>query len=74
MNGLLIVGFGLVGLLLGGWGLIRTAISEAATLRGGRKIAREREPGLYWCNVAALCMLILISVGLVILGATTARL
>ena len=63
---------GLAGLLLGGLGLTRTAISGAATLRGGRRILRRRQPILYWSNVGALCILVLLSVGLIFLGSTTA--
>jgi len=68
MNGLLISGVGLSGLMLGGYALARTVVTGTATLRGGRRISRARNAQLYWCNVAALCALLLISAGLIFLG------
>jgi hypothetical protein len=68
---LLIVGLGILGLLMAAHGLTKTLITGTATLRGGRKISRSRFPRLYWSNVAALCVLLQISAGLIWIGVST---
>jgi hypothetical protein len=67
---LLLCGLGFLGLILACFALARTLHSGAAKLRGGRRISRQRHAALYWANVAALCVLLLISIGLMYLGKT----
>jgi hypothetical protein len=67
--GSLIIGLGILGMIVGIYGLATTISTERATLRGGRKITRAHNPTLYWANVAAIGVLILISAGLIYLGA-----
>jgi hypothetical protein len=66
--GLLIGGMGLLGLLLGGIALVTTFATGTAILRGGRRISRTRNAGLYWTNVAALCLLLMMSGVMIFLG------
>jgi hypothetical protein len=67
---LLVSGLGAIGFFFAGFALIRTLVTRTATTRGGRRISRWRNPGLYWTNLAALCATVLISAGLIYFGWT----
>jgi hypothetical protein len=67
---LLISGLGAIGFLFAGVALVRTLVTRTATVRGGRRISRWRNPRLYWTNLAALCVTVLISAGLFYFGWT----
>ena len=62
---------GLLGLVLGGYGLYSTIATRTAVLRGGRRISLKRNPSLYCANLAALCVLVAVSTGVVYLGLKT---
>jgi hypothetical protein len=62
---LLVSGLGAIGLAFAGVGLIRTLVTRNATLRGGRRISKWRNPRLYWTNLAALWLTVLICAGLI---------
>ena len=66
-------GTGLLGLLVlgfGGYTLSKALRSGAARLRGGRRITRTRNPVQFWVNVAALCVVLALSLGLLVAGVT----
>jgi len=65
---MLISGLGVLGAIAGIYALAMTIATQAATLRGGRRISLKNEPSLYWANFAALCLLVIISAGLIYLG------
>ena len=67
-TGLLAVGFGLLGFVLGCFGLYRTIATRNAVLRGGRRISLQANPSLYWTNFVALCILVAISISLIYVG------
>jgi hypothetical protein len=52
----------------GAYGLMKTLTSGTARLRGGRRIRREKNPALYWANVVALGVLLVLSVVLIGIG------
>ena len=66
--GLFAAGLGLLGSVLGGYGLYSTITTRTAVLRGGRRVSLQSNPSLYWANFTALCVLIVISMGLIYLG------
>jgi predicted Co/Zn/Cd cation transporter (cation efflux family) len=66
--GLFGAGLGLLGLVLGTYGLYSTITTRTAVLRGGRKVSLQRNPPLYWTNFTALCVLVAVSIGLIYLG------
>jgi hypothetical protein len=66
--GFFAAGLGLLGSLLGGYGLYSTITTRTAVLRGGRRVSLHRNPSLYWANFTALCVLVAISIGLIYLG------
>jgi len=62
---LLVTGLGVIGVLFAGFSLLRTLVTRTASVRGGRRITRWRNPRLYWTNLAALCMTVGIFAGLI---------
>jgi hypothetical protein len=60
--------FGALGSILGAYGLYGTIRTRTAVLRGGRRVSLLRSPSLYWINFAALCLLVVMSMGLIYLG------
>jgi hypothetical protein len=59
---------GALGSILGAYGLYGTMRTRTAVLRGGRRVSLLRSPSLYWVNFAALCLLVVMSMGMIYLG------
>jgi predicted Co/Zn/Cd cation transporter (cation efflux family) len=66
--GLFAAALGLLGSVLGSYGIYSTIATRTAILRGGRRISRQRNPSLYWANFTALCLLVAISMALIYIG------
>jgi len=66
MRSLAIGLLGLLGLGFGSHSLLKTLRGGTARLRGGRRITRTRHSMLFWANVAALCVLLAVSLTLLI--------
>ena len=56
---------GALGICASTFELVKTWRTGSARLRGGRRVLRTRNSGLYWTNFAALCVLLVLSLGLV---------
>jgi len=66
MRDLLLMGVGVASFGAAAFGLVKTLRSGTARLRGGRKVTRTKNPVLYWTNVAALGVLMALS--LIVIG------
>ena len=59
------IALGAAGTCLGIYGLALTISSGEAVLRGGCKITRRRNQLIYWVNFAAICLLVVIGIGMI---------
>jgi hypothetical protein len=63
---LILLTLGVCGFGAGAYAMIAALRSGSARLRGGRKVTRAKTPYIYWTNIVALCVLMLLS--LVVIG------
>ena len=65
MREIILLVLGVLGLCASTLELAKTWRTGSARLRGGRRVLRARNPSLYWTNFTALCILLVLSLGLV---------
>jgi hypothetical protein len=65
------MGVGVASFCAAAYGIVKTLGSGTARLRGGRRVTRAKNPALYWTNVAALGVLMVLSLVVITIALQT---